>query len=181
MARSAGLDFEVARPKVEEEPIKAAFSGDDASLARALAEAKAIDVSATIGTCDWVIGSDSIVSVAGERFSKPKDRDDAIGHLSAFRGKTLELTSAVALVRDAKVEWSFTDAARLDVRDFSDRFIADYLDADWPQVSYCVGVFRMEGRGVQLFNRIEGDHFTILGMPLIPLLGALRQRGVIPE
>jgi septum formation protein len=72
------------------------------------------------------------------------------------------------------------DAARLEVRALSDEFIQSYLDAEWPEVGYCVGVFRLEGRGVQLFETIEGDHFTVLGMPLLPLLGALRIRGLMP-
>ena len=90
------------------------------------------------------------------------------------------LTSAVALALGAKLDWSHVETARLDVRPLSEAFIADYLDAEWPEVGYTVGVFRLEGRGVQLFERIDGDHFTILGMPLIPLLGALRARGVLP-
>jgi septum formation protein len=79
------------------------------------------------------------------------------------------------------LDWSHVESATLEVRQLSDRFIAEYLDAEWPQVSYTVGVFRLEGRGVQLFDRIEGDHFTILGMPLLPLLGALRQRGLVTQ
>jgi septum formation protein len=90
------------------------------------------------------------------------------------------LTSAVAIARDANVEWVHVETARLKVRPLSAGFIETYLDAEWPEVGYCVGVFRMEGRGVQLFDWIEGSHFTVLGMPLIPLLGALRERGLIP-
>jgi len=86
------------------------------------------------------------------------------------------LVSAVALARDGVLDWQHVETARLEVRDLSEKFIADYLDAEWPAVGYTVGVFRLEARGVQLFSVIEGDHFTILGMPLIPLLGALRDR-----
>ena len=89
------------------------------------------------------------------------------------------LTSAVALASGGRLDWRHVDTARLHVRRLSDAFITDYLDAEWPEVGYTVGVFRMEARGVQLFERIEGDHFTILGMPLIPLLGALRERGLL--
>ena len=91
------------------------------------------------------------------------------------------LSSAVALVRAGKVEWNHADSARLAVRPLSAPFIASYLNAEWPAVSYCVGVFRMEGRGVTLFEAVEGNHFTILGMPLLPLLGALRERGMMPS
>jgi septum formation protein len=89
------------------------------------------------------------------------------------------LTSAVALARGGKLDWRHVETARLEVRPLSEHFIEDYLDAEWPEVGYTVGVFRLEARGVQLFSSIEGDHFTILGMPLIPLLGALRDRGLL--
>ena len=93
-------------------------------------------------------------------------------------GKAMLLTSAVALARGGELDWRHVESATLHVRALSDQFIHSYLDAEWPDVGYTVGVFRLEGRGVQLFERIEGDHFTILGMPLIPLLGALRERGL---
>jgi len=89
------------------------------------------------------------------------------------------LTSAVALARNGESDWHHVSSATLQVRELSDEFIAAYLDAEWPEVGYTVGVFRLEGPGVQLFDRIDGDHFTILGMPLLPLLGALRARGLL--
>lgn len=96
-----------------------------------------------------------------------------------FSGKALHLTSAVALARGGSVDWNHISDAVLHVRPLGDAFIQAYLDAEWPDVGYCVGVFRMEGRGVNLFHEVEGDHFTILGMPLLPLLGALRDRGLL--
>lgn len=177
MLKEAGADFQVAAPGCDEDLVKQRHVGDGASLARRLAELKAISVAA--GPDDWVIGSDSTVTVDGTRYSKPRDREEAARHLREFSGRTLELASAVALARGGTIEWSEADVARLSVRPLSDRFIDNYLDAEWPDVGYCVGVFRMEGRGVTLFDRIEGSHFTILGMPLLPLLGALRQRGVL--
>src|SRR4030095_8233442 len=129
---------------------------------------------------DWVIGSDSTVSVDGVRYSKPRDRDEAAAHLCSFSGRTMLLSSAVALANSGTVAWSHAETARRNVRPLSDEFIAQYLDQEWPEVGYCVGVFRMEGRGVTLFEHIEGNHFTILGMPLIPLLCALRPRGLVP-
>jgi septum formation protein len=92
----------------------------------------------------------------------------------------MELTSAVALSRGREIDWSHVETAKLQVRILSEPFIAAYLDVEWPEVGYTVGVFRLEGRGVQLFDGIDGDHFTILGMPLLALLGALRTRGLIP-
>ncbi|MEO7635318.1 MAG: Maf family protein, partial [Sphingomicrobium sp.] len=149
-------------------------------VAQRLADAKALAVSLA-EPVNWVIGSDSLVSVAGRRFDKPHDRDQAAEHLRAFSGQVMELTSAVALASGGVVGWRHAETARLHVRDLSDAYIASYLEVEWPEVGNCVGVFRLEGRGVQLFERIDGNHFTILGMPLLPLLGALRARGMAPE
>ena len=88
----------------------------------------------------------------------------------------MSLSSAVALATRGKVDWSHAETARLQLRPLGEAFIQSYLDAEWPEVGYCVGVFRMEGHGVNLFDHVEGSHFTILGMPLLPLLGALRSR-----
>jgi len=171
---AAGVAHEAIRPAVDEAALKHGRS-DPVEIAAALAQAKALSV----GAPDWTIGSDSIVSVEGRLFDKPESRDQAAQHLRYFSGRALKLTSAVALARPGAVDWQHADSATLQVRPLSDAFIEAYLDAEWPEVGYCVGVFRLEGRGVQLFSRIDGDHFTILGMPLIPLLGALRERGVL--
>ena len=174
MLDAAGVGYTARKPDVDEDAIKTLFS-DPGEIASKLAAAKAC----SIGGDDWVIGSDSVVSVAGRLFDKPRDRDDAADHLRAFSGKEMLLTSAVALARGGKADWHHVGTARLHVRALSEAFIADYLAAEWPEVGYTVGVFRLEGRGVQLFSSIDGDHFTILGMPLIPLLGALRERGLL--
>lgn len=174
MLEAAGLRFACHAPGVDEAALKSGQSAP-AEVAGTLARAKAAAVSAAHPGA-WTVGSDSVVSVDGRLFDKPADRAQAATHLRQFSGKTLLLTSAVALARGGKCEWDHIDQARLAVRDLGDSFIADYLDAEWPEVAYCVGVFRIEGRGVQLFDAIEGSHFTILGMPLLPLLGALRDR-----
>lgn len=176
MLDAAGVAYDAVRPEVDEARAKARLS-DAKEIALQLAAAKACSIEAH----DWVIGSDSVVSVDGRLFDKPRDRDEAAGHLRFFSGREMLLTSAAALARDGKLDWRHAEEAKLQVRQLSDEFIGDYLDAEWPEVSYTVGVFRLEGRGVQLFDRIEGDHFTILGMPLIPLLGALRERGLLLE
>ncbi|WP_310468517.1 Maf family protein, partial [Sphingomonas sp.] len=124
---------------------------------------------------------DSVVTVDGRTFDKPASCAEAAEHLRFFSGKPMTLTSAVALACDGEIDWSVSDSATLHLRILSDEFIAAYLDAEWPAVAGCVGVFRMEGRGVTLFSSVEGSHFTILGMPLLPLLGALRERGVLPS
>ncbi len=174
MLDAAGVEYEAVKPDVDEAAVKARFN-DPEQIAAELAALKACSVAG-----DWVIGSDSVVSVAGHLFDKPASRDQAAEHLRFFSGKAMTLTSAVALARGGRLDWRYVETAVLHVRELSDDFIATYLDAEWPEVGYCVGVFRLEGRGVQLFDRIEGDHFTILGMPLLPLLGALRTRGLMP-
>ena len=177
MLEQAGLKFTVRPPEFDEDSVKQDHDSDGESLARSLAEGKALSVAASPD--DWVIGSDSTVSVEGARFSKPRDREEAAQHLRAFSGRTMLLSSAVALASEGRADWSHAETARLTVRPLSEAFIQSYLNAEWPAVGYCVGVFRMEGRGVTLFDRVEGSHFTILGMPLLPLLGALRARGLI--
>ena len=172
---AAGVEYHAVAPNVDEAVIKTGRS-DPAAIAGELAAAKALSVAAG----GWVIGSDSVVSVEGRLFDKPCDREEAAEHLRFFSAKPMVLTSAVALARGGAEDWRHVDRATLHVRSLSDGFIDSYLDAEWPEVGYCVGVFRLEGLGVQLFEQIEGDHFTILGMPMLPLLGALRDRGLLP-
>lgn len=178
MLSAAGVVVKVDPADVDESAIKAAHIGDDRALALGLAQAKALETSYRTPK-SWIIGGDSVVSVEGRRFDKPVSRADAADHLRAFSGKQMQLTSAVALARDGTIDWAHVDQATLSIRLLSDDFIHTYLDAEWPAVSYCVGVFRMEGRGVTLFDRVEGDHFTILGMPLLSVLAALRDRGLV--
>ena len=177
MLGAAGVEFEAIAPNVDEKLVKAQCSDPD-EIVRRLAAAKAVAVSAS-KPADWVIGSDSVVVVEGRIFGKPRDRNEALEHLRFFSGKEMQLTSAVALARAGIAEWCHGETARLQVRALSEAFIANYLDAEWPEVGYTVGVFRLEARGVQLFERIDGDHFTILGMPLLPLLGELRARRLL--
>jgi septum formation protein len=174
MLDHAGVSCEAVKPDVDEPSVKAQLN-DAAELAAELAVAKA----RSIASDRWVIGSDSVVEVRGRLFDKPRDREEAADHLRFFSGKAMHLTSAVALARGGRLDWSHAETARLQVRPLSQEFITAYLDAEWPEVGYTVGVFRLEARGVQLFEQINGDHFTILGMPLIPLLGALRERGLL--
>ena len=174
MLEAAGVRFQALSPDVDEDAVKAQLD-DGREIAASLAAAKAISICGD----KWVIGSDSVVSCGGRLFGKPRNRSEAEQHLSFFSDRIMELTSAVALARDRELDWRHTETTRLHVRRLSDSFIRDYLDAEWPAVGYTVGVFRLEARGVQLFERIEGDHFTILGMPLIPLLGALRDRELL--
>jgi septum formation protein len=173
MLDAAGVEYQATRPQVDEDELKLGLTHLE-DMALQLASAKAVSIPG-----EWVIGSDSVVSAGGRLFDKPRDRDEAAEHLRFFSGKPMRLTSAVALAHGGTLDWSHVESATLQVRPLSEDFIAEYLDAEWPEVGYTVGVFRLEARGVQLFDRIDGDHFTILGMPLIPLLGALRTRGLL--
>ncbi len=176
MLGAAGVAFEVQPAAVDERGIEAGLADrSPAASALALAEAKALEVS-RLRPDALVLGSDSLVVVGGRRFDKPGSREDAAAHLRFFSGKAMALHSAAALARDGAVVWSHGEHATLQVRALSESFIEDYLAAEWPAVAGCVGVFRIEGQGVQLFESIEGSHFTVLGMPLLAVLGALRQQ-----
>ena len=180
MLEAAGVRFDIASASLNERAVEAGL-GDaaPAAVAIGLAEAKALAVSRERPQ-DLVLGSDSLVVCDGRRFDKPGDRAEAARHLEFFSGKTIELHSAAALARNEDIVWREGAVARLAVRTLSPAFIQAYLDAEWPAVAGCVGVFRIEGMGVQLFERIEGDHFTILGMPLLPVLAGLRDLGELP-
>ena len=178
MLAAAGVEHETMPPRVDEDPYKIMHERPE-QLALELAKAKALSVSKSEPQ-SWAIGSDSVVTVQGiGRCDKPESRDHAAEQLRRFSGRRMHLTSAVALARDANVDWTHCDMAVLKVRELSEAFIQQYLDAEWPEVGYTVGVSRLEARGVQLFEWIDGSHFTILGMPLIPLLQALRGRGLL--
>ncbi len=179
MLEAAGIAFTAKGTDVDERALESEMDGaEPGEIAQALAAAKAAAVSN--GQPDaLVLGSDSLVEVDGRRFDKPSSRENAAEHLRFFSGKIMTLHSAAALARDGQILWVGSDFARLRVRDLSDDFIAAYLDAEWPAVSYCVGVFRIEGPGVQLFDSIMGDQFTVLGMPLLQVLDALRGQGAL--
>ena len=177
MLEAAGIAFEPIPAQLDERALEAGLSEvAPGEVALALAEAKALALSAN-HPGRLVLGSDSLVEVDGRRFDKPASRDDAAAHLRFFSGKVMQLHSAAALARDGAVIWRHGALAQLRVRALSEQFITSYLGHEWPAVGACVGVFRIEARGVQLFEAIEGDHFTVLGMPLLPVLGALREHG----
>lgn len=179
MLDAAGVAYQSVPADIDERAVEAGLTGAaPPEVAEALAVAKAAAVAA-LHPGALVLGSDSLVVCNGRRFDKPGSRDEAGEHLWFFSGKVMELHSAAALVRDDGCEWSHASLARLHVRELSEDFIAAYLDMEWPAIGHTVGAFRIEGPGVQLFSEIEGDQFTVLGMPLLPLLGALREEGVL--
>lgn len=179
MLDAAGVTYEAMPADIDERAVEAGLAGAaPGEVAEALSVTKAAAVAA-LHPQALVLGSDSLVVVETRRFDKPRSVEEAAEHLRFFSGKAMELHSAAALVRDGGCEWSHASVAQLHVRELSDDFITHYLAREWPAISYTVGAFRIEGPGVQLFESIEGDQFTVLGMPLLPLLGALREAGVL--
>lgn len=177
MLEAAGVAFEAHPAQLDERAFEADLNGvAPGGIAQALSEAKALEVSNRF-PARLVLGSDSLVVVEGRRFDKPGSREDAASHLRHFSGRTMELVSGAALARGGEIVWSGAATAHLHVRPLSEDFIEAYLDEEWPAVAGCVGVFRIEARGAQLFEAIEGDQFTVLGMPLLQVLGALRREG----
>lgn len=182
MLENAGVPFEIVRPMVDEDAAKASLRAEGVSardLADALAELKALRVSAQVPGA-LVLGSDSVVALAdGTMLDKPVDRETAARQLAMLSGTAHDLFSAAVIAEHGRPVWRRVDRARLHVRPLSPAFIESYLDAEWPAIAGCVGCYRLEGRGAQLFARVEGSHFTVLGLPLLPVLDYLRIRGVL--
>lgn len=181
LLQAAGLSFLVCPADLDEAPIKAAAraAGRDAGdAALALAEAKACAVSRDRPGA-LTIGADQILVCDGRWFDKPADRAEAASHLRALRGRTHTLATAVVLARDGAVIWRHRAEPRLTMRAFSDAFLADYLAAEGDAVRASVGAYRLEGLGAHLFTDVQGEHASILGLPLLALLAALRAEGVL--
>jgi len=174
---AAGLRFDIRPSQIDERAVEVQTM-DAAAVARHLARAKA-DAVAALLPGRLVLGADQTLARAATRFDKPANRDDAMKQLRALRGRTHELHSAIALVRDKEVVFACVDTARLVMRDFSDRFLDDYLDMAGDAATSSVGGYQLEGIGIHLFERVEGDFFTILGLPLLPLLAFLRKNKFI--
>lgn len=181
MLRRAGLNFDSVPARVDEAAIKETMTADKASpaeIAEALAEQKARYVSRKIpGTL--VLGADQVLAVEDKVFSKPESRDEAVDHLKFLRNRRHALISCAVFVDNNERVWHKLDAAHLTMRDFSDGFIESYLDRIGNTAFESPGSYRVEENGIQLFSRITGDHFTILGLPLIPVLDYLRTRGIV--
>ncbi len=178
MLRQAGLVCQAVKPDVDEAAMKRAFVGEAPALALHLAAAKAMRVAGDEPGA-LVIGADQVLVCEGEIFGKPGGMDEAAAQLRRLRGRTHTLVTAVCVWRDGGMAWSDVAQARLSMRGLSDEFIEGYLREEGEAVLGCVGVYRLEGLGAQLFSAIEGDFFTILGLNLLPLLGFLRAAGVI--
>lgn len=181
MLEAAGVGFIASVPDIDEEQLKEALIRDQvgaAVLAETLAEMKTLAVAARHRDA-FVLGADQVLLCEGRLFSKAMDRESARQTLQALRGKDHTLISAVVLARNGSVVWRRRESATLHMRDFSDEFLDAYLTAEIPDILGSVGCYRIEGRGAQLFERVEGDQFCIRGLPLIGVLDALRQFGVL--
>ena len=185
MLAAAGVHFTVQAADVDEPAIRARMRAVDANvdpkkIAAVLAAAKAEDVSGKIAG-SLIIGADQVLALGDELLSKAPSIDAARETLRKLRGRTHELHSAVAFAENGKITWAHVATARLTMRNFSDAFLDDYLLRAGDQVRQSVGAYELEALGVQLFDKIEGDYFTVLGLPLMPVLAELRERGIIEK
>jgi septum formation protein len=183
MLEAAELSFRVIPPDVDEAALKGRLAvrtprPAPADVARALASAKAEAVSARHPDA-IVVGADQVLALDDEVFDKPGDLAGARRQLERLRGKTHRLISAVALAQGGKLVWTHLGEAVLTMRPFSPEFLDRYLSEAGIGICQIVGAYEIEGMGIQLFDRVEGDHFTIIGLPLVPLLAELRARGAI--
>lgn len=181
LLRNAGIDFEAISPQVDERALETpllAAGASPAEIALALARAKALAID---GPGALVLGGDQVLDLDGERFVKPADRADAARQIARLAGKTHRLRTAVVLAEAGEIVWELVTTASLTMRPLDDEDIERYLDVAGDSALWSVGAYLLEGVGIQLFSAIEGDYFSILGLPLLPLLEILRQRGVLPS
>lgn len=181
MLEDAGLAIEAVKPQIDERAVEAAVANSGVGpedLALILAEAKALEVSQNRPGA-LVIGTDQTLSMGDEVLHKPRDMEEARRRLLALSGRTHQLNSAVVLVRDGETLWRDVSIAQLTMRDLDPAFIGRHLAKVGDKALASVGAYQVEGEGIQLFEKIEGDYFTIVGLPLLPLLAALRELGAI--
>jgi septum formation protein len=175
----AGLDFDAVRPEVDETELKKASRGlAPGDLALSLASAKAVSVANRMPDA-LVLGADQILNLEGRVFDKPESQEAARRQLLDLRGRSHVLETALCCARGNAVVWRYLDQATLTMRSFTDGFLDDYLLHTGREVTTSVGAYKLEGLGAQLFDTIEGDYFTILGLPLLPLLDFLRRQGAL--
>jgi septum formation protein len=181
LLKAAGLEVEAVAPRVDEETARDALLAEGAKprdIADALAEMKARKI-ADKRPNDLILGCDQVLAFDDQVFSKPTSPEDARAQLQRLRGKTHKLHSAIVAYENAEPVWRHVGEARLTMHDLSDSYIDDYLDRNWDSIRHSVGCYKLEEEGVRLFSAITGDHFTILGLPLLPLLAWMGTRGMI--
>ena len=178
----AGVSHDVVASRIDEDSVKKALEAEGApprDIADTLAEMKGRKI-AEKGQGGLVIGCDQVLSLKGEVLSKPKTIEDARGQLNALRGETHQLLSAAVIYEDLKPVWRHVGVARLSMRDFSDDYCDDYLARNWDSIRWSVGGYKIEEEGIRLFRMVQGDTFTIQGLPLLELLSYLTLRGTLP-
>lgn len=183
LLRNAGVEIDIQPARVDEDAMKAALRAEGAAprdLADALAELKALRVSAR-NPHRLVLGADQVLTCEGRAYDKPRDRAEARAHLLSLAGRSHQLLSAAVIAEDGRPVWRHVGVARLVMRPFSETFVDDYLDRLGDSVTHTVGAYHLEGLGAQLFSRVDGDYFTVLGLPLLECLGFLRARGRLIE
>ncbi|MEP2531669.1 Maf family nucleotide pyrophosphatase [Shimia sp.] len=183
LLKNAGVSFEVAKARVDEDMIRRSLEAEGASprdIADVLAESKARKVSAKMPGAT-VLGCDQVLDFKGTVFSKPTSKDDARAQLLQLRGQRHMLLSAAVIYKDGEPLWRFVGVARLFMRNFSDSYLNAYLDRNWESVQHCVGGYMLESEGVRLFEKLDGDYFTVLGMPLVEILSYLTLQGELPQ
>jgi septum formation protein len=184
MLRQAGLEFRVETAAIDESEIKLSLRADQVPVERVaetLAETKASRVAARYDATALVIGADQMLDIDGTWLDKPANLAEARRQLCELRGRSHRLISSVVLIKGGTRIWHHTAEAYLRMRPFSDTFLDQYLATTAPDILHSVGCYQLEGLGVQLFDRIDGDFFTILGLPLLPLLNQLRQIGHLQD
>lgn len=182
LLQNAGLQVTAQPARVDEEAIRAALEAEQAKpheIADALAEVKARKLAEKHPTA-LVLGCDQVLAFKGKVYGKPETPDAARSQLQQFRGQSHHLISAIVLYDGVKPIWRHISEARLTMRDISDAYLEDYLARNWASACHSVGAYKLEEEGVRLFSAIEGDYFTILGLPLLPLISYLGLRGFIP-
>ncbi|WP_040651152.1 Maf family protein [Roseovarius sp. 217] len=183
LLRNAGLAFDCVAPRVDEDTVRIALMAETMSprdIADALAELKATKVSAKHPAA-LVIGCDQVLDLQGQLLSKPQTADEARAQLRAMQGKRHDLLSAVVICQDGRPLWRYVGLARMTVRPFSDAWLDGYMARNWPDIADCVGAYKLEAEGLRLFSRVEGDYFTVLGLPLLDLLSFLTLRGDLQQ
>jgi septum formation protein len=175
---NAGIAFDAKSPDCDEELAKKNFHGEATGLALHLAHLKALSLSIAYPDA-FILGADQTLLFEGEIFSKPQNREQAISTLARLSGQSHTLRSALAIARHSEIIWETAVEAHLHMRVLSPTFIAHYVDQIGDEILQSVGCYQIEALGIQLFDRIEGDHFTILGLPLLPLLPFLRSSGML--
>jgi len=179
----AGLNFEVIPAKVDEDAIKAALLAEGAKprdIADSLADAKARKIAAKHPSA-MVLGSDQILDFNGDILSKPETPKAALEQLKSMRSHQHHLLSGAVIYENAKPVWRHVGKVRLYMRDASDVWLTEYVDRNWDSIRHSVGAYKLEEEGVRLFTRIEGDHFNVLGLPLLEVLSYLTLRGILPS